>query len=190
MDISDVVVVAVAIAGLFAAALGAPAVMVRWAARSQALRAEQVLHLVLPGEQVREVAVGRARRPLRFTGALVALGTVAVVAARPLGIAPSAVVAMGVVAALLVTHHRVLVAATATEVVVIETTRDLEPVRIVGRMPLSEWQPTPGWGAASCPIGTIDIVVACAALGHQATTGALQNPVLAIERPGVTVRSA
>ncbi|MGL4178528.1 MAG: hypothetical protein ACRCSN_20920 [Dermatophilaceae bacterium] len=179
MDITEVAVVALLVSSLFATALGAPVVMARWAARSQALRAEQVMQQVLPGEHVLGVALGRARRPLPVTGAMVVLGIVAIVAAHSLGTAQSAVVTIGVVAALLVTHRRVLVAATPEEIVVIETTRDLEPVAVLGRIPLTRWQPTHGWGATSHPVGDLDIVVVGTALGRHLVADTIQTNLAA-----------
>ncbi|MGL5818505.1 MAG: hypothetical protein ACRCYR_13135 [Phycicoccus sp.] len=188
MDLNDVAVLAVAGSSLLAAALGAPVVMARWAARSQALRAEQVMQQVLPGEHVLDVALGRARRPLPITGAMVVLGAVAILGTRPLGTGPSVVVTIGVVAALLVMHRRVLVATTPEEVVVIETTRDLDPIAVLGRVPVTAWQPTHGWGTISHPIGDLDIVVVGAALGHHRVADTTTNPVDALEVHEATIR--
>ncbi|MGL4743107.1 MAG: hypothetical protein ACRCXL_01770 [Dermatophilaceae bacterium] len=188
MDFTDVAVVGLVVVGLSATALGAPVMLARWAARSHALRAEQVTQHVLPGQQVLHVGLGRSRRPLPVTGAMVVLGVIGVTAAHQLGIAASAVVAAGVVAALLGTHRRVLVAATADEVVVIETTRDLDPVAVLDRIPWAEWQPTRRWGVVSHPVGGLDIVVVGAELAGPAMADAAGSHVETFEVRDTSLR--
>lgn len=159
MNISDVIIIVLIALVVFVVAIGAPAVMARWAGRSHALRAEQVMQHVLPGETVIDVVVGGVRRPMPVTGAMLALGVTAIGSARPLGEILSVVIALGVVTMFLVTHRHVLVARTPDDVVVIETTRDVEPEAVLGRIPVAAWQPTRRWGSMSHPVGDLDIVI-------------------------------
>ncbi|MGL5909692.1 MAG: hypothetical protein ACRCZP_06815, partial [Phycicoccus sp.] len=85
----------------------------------------------------------------------------------------------------LMTHRRILVAATPEEIVVIETTRDLDPVAVLARLPRAEWQPSHGWGTVSHPIGNLDIVVVGAALRLHPVTDGMSTSAHATVTSGV-----